>query len=85
MKSAEELGEISKEFEVLGVNLELGKGYLDRLTGFEVVFKTPIPTTATFFPFINSLNSLKSLFILWPPKFLPILIMVLYKLYPISF
>ena len=41
MKSAEELGEISKEFEILGVNLELGKGYLDRLTGFEVVFKTP--------------------------------------------
>ena len=41
MKSAEELGEISKEFEILGVNLELGKGYLDKLTGFEVVFKTP--------------------------------------------
>uniref|UniRef100_UPI00260B0423 UDP-N-acetylmuramoyl-L-alanine--D-glutamate ligase n=1 Tax=Clostridium sp. TaxID=1506 RepID=UPI00260B0423 len=41
MKSAEDLGEIAKEFEKMGVNLELGKGYLDRLTGFEVVFKTP--------------------------------------------
>lgn len=41
MKTSEDLGEVAKEFEEMGVKLELGKGYLDRLTGFEVVFKTP--------------------------------------------
>ena len=41
MKSEEDLGEIAKEFKAKGINLELGKGYLDRLTGYEVVFKTP--------------------------------------------
>ena len=40
-KTAEELGEIANEFKLLGVKLELGEGYLDRLSGFEVVFKTP--------------------------------------------
>ncbi|MBE6054311.1 MAG: UDP-N-acetylmuramoyl-L-alanine--D-glutamate ligase [Clostridium sartagoforme] len=40
-KSREELGEIADEFDSLSVALELGDGYLDRLTGFEVVFKTP--------------------------------------------
>lgn len=40
-KSREELGEIAEEFDGLSVTLELGEGYLDRLTGFEVVFKTP--------------------------------------------
>lgn len=41
MKDREALGEVAKEFNLLKVNLELGEGYLDRLTGFEVVFKTP--------------------------------------------
>ena len=36
MKEENELGKIAK-----GVKLELGKGYLEKLTGFEVVFKTP--------------------------------------------
>lgn len=40
-KSREELGEIADEFDKLDVILELGEGYLDRLTGFDVVFKTP--------------------------------------------
>ena len=40
-KSREELGNIANEFDSLSVSLELGEGYLDRLTGFEVVFKTP--------------------------------------------
>ncbi|MDV4150271.1 UDP-N-acetylmuramoyl-L-alanine--D-glutamate ligase [Clostridium sp. AL.422] len=40
-KSREELGNIADEFHNLSVKLELGDGYLDRLTGFEVVFKTP--------------------------------------------
>ena len=40
-KSREELGEVADEFDSLSVTLELGEGYLDRLTGFEVVFKTP--------------------------------------------
>ena len=41
MKSEEDLGDVAKEFKAKGINLELGKGYLDRLTGYEVVFKTP--------------------------------------------
>jgi len=40
-KSREELGDVADEFDRLSVTLELGEGYLDRLTGFEVVFKTP--------------------------------------------
>ncbi len=40
-KNKEELGAVAEEFENLSVKLELGEGYLDRLTGFEVVFKTP--------------------------------------------
>lgn len=41
MKSKEMLGEIADDFKKKGVALELGEGYLDKLTGFEVVFKTP--------------------------------------------
>ena len=40
-KNREALGEIGYEFEELGVHLILGEGYLERLTGFEVIFKTP--------------------------------------------
>ncbi len=40
-KNREELGDIAKEFDELSVTLELGEGYLERLTGFDVVFKTP--------------------------------------------
>ena len=41
MKEENELGKIASEFRSKGVKLELGKGYLEKLTGFEVVFKTP--------------------------------------------
>lgn len=40
-KTEEELGEVSSDFKNKGVNLELGDNYLDKLTGFDVVFKTP--------------------------------------------
>lgn len=40
-KTKEELGQVSVGFENIGVKLELGEGYLNRLTGFDVVFKTP--------------------------------------------
>jgi UDP-N-acetylmuramoylalanine--D-glutamate ligase len=40
-KTKEELGEVAKDFNKKGVKLELGEGYLNNLTGFEVVFKTP--------------------------------------------
>lgn len=40
-KSREQLGNIGDEFQDIGVNLILGEGYLDKLTGYEVVFKTP--------------------------------------------
>lgn len=40
-KSEEELGEIAKEFKDKGVKLVLGDNYLDNLTGYEVIFKTP--------------------------------------------
>lgn len=40
-KTKEQLGEVAVDFENKGVKLELGEGYLDKLTGFEVVFKTP--------------------------------------------
>ncbi|NFN95281.1 UDP-N-acetylmuramoyl-L-alanine--D-glutamate ligase [Clostridium botulinum] len=40
-KTEKELGEVSSDFKNKGVNLELGDNYLDKLTGFDVVFKTP--------------------------------------------
>ncbi|MCY6371950.1 UDP-N-acetylmuramoyl-L-alanine--D-glutamate ligase [Clostridium ganghwense] len=40
-KDAEKLGQIGKEFKMKGIGLELGENYLDNLTGFDVVFKTP--------------------------------------------
>ncbi|MBW6411164.1 UDP-N-acetylmuramoyl-L-alanine--D-glutamate ligase [Clostridium weizhouense] len=40
-KEESELGEIIIDFKNKGVNLELGEGYLSRLTGFDVIFKTP--------------------------------------------
>lgn len=41
-KEKEKLGvDVVEEFEKIGVNLELGENYLDKLTGFDVVFKTP--------------------------------------------
>ncbi|KOF56211.1 MULTISPECIES: UDP-N-acetylmuramoyl-L-alanine--D-glutamate ligase [Clostridium] len=41
-KSKEQLGaDVVSEFEKIGVELELGENYLDRLKGFEVIFKTP--------------------------------------------
>ncbi|WP_027632589.1 UDP-N-acetylmuramoyl-L-alanine--D-glutamate ligase [Clostridium hydrogeniformans] len=40
-KNKEDLGQIAEEFLEKGIKLELGEGYLDRLTGFEVIFKTP--------------------------------------------
>lgn len=41
MKTESELGEIAEEFKKKNVNLELGENYLEALTNFEVVFKTP--------------------------------------------
>ena len=41
MKNEEQLGDIATNFKSKGVKLELGEGYLDKLTGFEVIFKTP--------------------------------------------
>lgn len=35
------LGGVVEDFENIGVSFELGKEYLDNLTGFDVVFKTP--------------------------------------------
>ena len=40
-KSEEQLGEIGTEFKAKGVKLVLGDNYLDNLTGYEVIFKTP--------------------------------------------
>jgi UDP-N-acetylmuramoylalanine--D-glutamate ligase len=40
-KTEKQLGEIAGEFEERGVKLSLGDNYLDKLSGFEVVFKTP--------------------------------------------
>jgi UDP-N-acetylmuramoylalanine--D-glutamate ligase len=40
-KTKEELADIATGFEEKGVKLELGEEYLNNLTGFEVVFKTP--------------------------------------------
>ena len=41
IKSEEALGGIAVDFKKKGVKLQLGEGYLDNLTGYEVVFKTP--------------------------------------------
>jgi len=40
-KKKGEFGSIALEFDKRGVKLELGEHYLDNLTGFDVVFKTP--------------------------------------------
>lgn len=40
-KSYEALGDTALDFQNKGVKLELGENYLENLTGFEVVFKTP--------------------------------------------
>lgn len=40
-KTKEELADIAMDFEGKGVKLELGESYLNNLTGFQVVFKTP--------------------------------------------
>ena len=40
-KDEKTLGDIVPEFKSQGVKFELGEGYLDRLTGFDVIFKTP--------------------------------------------
>ena len=40
-KTKDELGNIAEDFEKISVKLELGENYLDNLTGFDVVFKTP--------------------------------------------
>ncbi len=41
MKSEAALGEVAVDFKKKGVKLELGEKYLDKLTGYEVIFKTP--------------------------------------------
>lgn len=40
-KTSNELGKVVEDFEAKNIKLELGEGYLDNLTGFDVVFKTP--------------------------------------------
>ena len=40
-KTESQLGEIAQKFKNIGVILNLGEGYLEKLTGFDVVFKTP--------------------------------------------
>ena len=40
-KTKEQLGDVVETFESKGVKLELGENYLEGLTGFDVVFKTP--------------------------------------------
>ena len=41
IKTEEKLGDLAEKFKNKGVNLSLGENYLDNLTGFDVVFKTP--------------------------------------------
>ena len=41
MKSEEALGKVAVDFKRKGVKLQLGEKYLDKLTGYEVIFKTP--------------------------------------------
>lgn len=40
-KNEEQIGEIAREFRNKGVDLILGDNYLDKLKGFDVIFKTP--------------------------------------------
>lgn len=40
-KDETQLGDIAVKFKKEGIKLELGENYLDNLTGFDVVFKTP--------------------------------------------
>lgn len=40
-KSKEELSEVVVKYESQGVKFQLGDGYLEKLIGFEVIFKTP--------------------------------------------
>ncbi len=40
-KHREKLGSISLELEEIGVDLVLGENYLDKLDGYDVIFKTP--------------------------------------------
>lgn len=40
-KDESSLGNIALEFKAKGVKLSLGETYLERLTGFDVIFKTP--------------------------------------------
>lgn len=40
-KDEEQLGETANELKGKGVKLVLGEGYLDKLKGFDVIFKTP--------------------------------------------
>lgn len=41
IKDEESIGKVALEFKELGVKLVLGEGYLEKLTGFNVVFKSP--------------------------------------------
>lgn len=41
MKSLNELGNIGEKLVIDGIKLELGKDYLDKLKGYQVIFKTP--------------------------------------------
>ena len=40
-KGEDELGEVLKEFKAIGVTLVLGEDYMEKLHGFQVIFKTP--------------------------------------------
>jgi UDP-N-acetylmuramoylalanine--D-glutamate ligase len=40
-KGEDELGEVAKEFKKIGVTLVLGSDYMEKLHGFQVIFKTP--------------------------------------------
>ncbi len=40
-KTAEQLGDTYTEYQKLGISFQLGDGYLDHLTDFDVVFRSP--------------------------------------------
>lgn len=40
-KSEESLGDIGKDFRIKGIELQLGENYLENLSGYDVIFKTP--------------------------------------------